>query len=149
MVPEEPWRKHADELTRFATALVGPADAEDLVASSYLRAVTSRQWPSVTNRRAYLFRALANGAANHHRSVSRRRGREHRAAAGTDLEAVGGDAEALALLTRLSVRQRSIAWMAYWLDAPTTEIADVLGVSRRTVDRELNRIRQQLQQELT
>ena len=149
MVPEEPWRKHADELTRLATALVGPADAEDLVASSYLRAVTSRHWPDVTNQRAYLFRALANDAANHHRAASRRRDREQRAVAGSDDEPDTNDAEALALIARLSVRQRSIAWMAYWLDAPSTEIAEVLGVSRRTVDRELNRIRHKLQQELT
>lgn len=149
MVPEEPWRKHADELTRLATALVGPADAEDLVASAYLRAVTSRRWPRVSNQRAYLFRAVTNEAANHHRSIARRRGREQRALAGTDYEHSGNDAEALALLGRLSVQQRSIAWMAYWLDAPSTEIAEVLGVSRRTVDRELNRIRHTLQQELT
>lgn len=149
IVPEEPWRKYAEELIRLATFLVGPSDAEDLVVSSYLRAVTSRQWGGVVNHRAFLFRALTNDAANHHRSIARRRTRETRALAGRDRTASDhSDAEARALIGHLSARQRTIAWMAYWLDDSSAEIAATLGISRRSVDRELNRIRTGIAKEL-
>jgi len=117
MVPEDEWRKHADDLVRLATALVGPSDAEDLVVSAYVRAVTSDQWATVRNERGYLTRSVTNGASNHHRAQSRRRAREQRALAGQSDEhgIEGSDLDALRLIASLSVRQRSIVWMTYWL----------------------------------
>jgi hypothetical protein len=50
--------KHADELTRFATAVVGPTDAPDVVSGAFLHCVVSRRWPTVSDRRAYLYRAV-------------------------------------------------------------------------------------------
>jgi len=151
MVPEEQWRKHADDLIRLATTLVGPSDAEDLVVSAYVRAVTSNHWATVRNERGYLMRAVTNEAANHHCARSRRRAREQRAIAGQpDGHGIdAADVDALRLIARLSIRQRSIVWMAYWLDSTSEEIAADLQISRRTVDRELERARQQLKKELT
>jgi DNA-directed RNA polymerase specialized sigma24 family protein len=39
------YQAHAGMLVRFATGLVGPSDANDVVANSVLRAMTSKSWP--------------------------------------------------------------------------------------------------------
>ncbi|HEV3401155.1 MAG TPA: hypothetical protein VG078_04990 [Acidimicrobiales bacterium] len=58
----ETYEKHAEELVRFATLLVGPGGADDLVSGAVLRAFSSPAWPSVTEPRAYLYRTLVNEA---------------------------------------------------------------------------------------
>lgn len=83
---EEIYRKHADELIRFATTLVGTASAEDVFAGAILKAMTSQSWPSVTEHRAYLFRAVFNEALGTKRSDRRRGLRETTAAAHQDLD---------------------------------------------------------------
>ena len=57
---DELWRSHADELLRFATVLVGPTDAHDIVVEAVLKSTESMDTTGVTNQRAYLFRAVAN-----------------------------------------------------------------------------------------
>lgn len=64
--------KHAGELTRFATGIVGPSDAPDVVSGAFLRSLVSRGWPAVTNHRAYLFRAVLNEALAMRRTAARR-----------------------------------------------------------------------------
>jgi hypothetical protein len=43
---EDIYRKHCEELVRFATGLVGPFDAHDVVTEACLRAFQSRSWES-------------------------------------------------------------------------------------------------------
>jgi len=71
------YRDHAQELTRFATALVGPASAQDVVADAVVRMMKSRVWLEAENRRALLFRAVLFEARSSQRSTARRRIREH------------------------------------------------------------------------
>lgn len=68
--------KYRDELIRFASALVGPSGAEDVMTNAVVRAFGSRQWPTVVERRAYLYRAVVNEARQQHRSTQRRLRRE-------------------------------------------------------------------------
>ncbi len=70
------YEDHALELTRYATVLVGPDDAPDIVTDAVLNAFASPNWRRVENRRAYLFRSVLNHANSFHRSGSRRRRRE-------------------------------------------------------------------------
>lgn len=70
---EEIDRKHIEELVRFATGLVGPFDAQDVVTDVCLSAFGSSSWRTVANRRTYLYRSVVNHA---HRSTRRRRLRE-------------------------------------------------------------------------
>ena len=42
MTDEEIYRKHADDLVRFATGLVGPFDAQDVVTDACLRSFRAR-----------------------------------------------------------------------------------------------------------
>jgi hypothetical protein len=55
---EEAYRKWADELTRYATALAGPAGAGDLVAEAFASVLSrgSAAWTSVLDPRSYLYR---------------------------------------------------------------------------------------------
>ena len=74
----EVYEKHAEELTRFATALVGPSDAPDIVSTAVVNALSSSSWPTVENRRAYLYRCVLNAVRSGHRSTVRRERREVR-----------------------------------------------------------------------
>ena len=73
---EEVYRKHAEELTRFATFLVGPDHAPDVVSDAVLSAFSSRSWPAVGDRRAYLLRSVLNAARMLARSSAQRHERE-------------------------------------------------------------------------
>jgi hypothetical protein len=42
-------------LTQFATSLVGPSEAPDVVSIVILRCITRRRWHAIENQRAYLF----------------------------------------------------------------------------------------------
>ncbi|HEX2273352.1 MAG TPA: RNA polymerase sigma factor [Acidimicrobiales bacterium] len=141
----ETYEKHAEELVRFATLLVGPGGAEDLVAGAVLRAFSSPSWPSVTEPRAYLYRTVLNEARQLRRSTQRRLRREAAAARSERLHVPLVRPEVLDALRRLTVRQRAVIYLTYWLDEPPAEVARWLGTSRRTVERELTAARHRLE----
>ena len=135
--------------TRFATVLAGPSAAADLVASAVAKASANPDWRTVDNRRAYLYRAVLNEARQTARSDSRRQRREQLAA---PVERTGGEPsvrpEVLAAVRRLDQRQRAIVFFTYWQDRTPAEIADDLGVTVRTVQRELADARARLLEHL-
>jgi RNA polymerase sigma factor (sigma-70 family) len=144
----EVYAQHAAELVRFATVLHGPDDADDLVANAVLRAFTSPGWPLVDNRRAYLYRAVLNEARQAARSAGRRRRREeHDVRLGWD-EPPHVRPEVIAAVRRLDHRQRAIVFFTYWQDLEPGAIADELGVTVRTVQRQLADARRRLAKEL-
>ena len=53
--------------------------------------------------------------------------------------------EVIDAVRRLSVRQRAVVYMTYWLDATANDVALDLGVSVRTVERELTTARRRLE----
>src|SRR5215218_392117 len=123
---EEIYRKHADELMRFATTLVGAASAEDVFSAAILKAMTSPAWQSVSEHRPYLFRAVLNEAFGVKRSDCRRCVRETTLGAPEDVETYHLGLEVADAMSRLSVRQRSVLYLAYWLDLTVDEIASTL-----------------------
>ncbi|HEX9856535.1 MAG TPA: RNA polymerase sigma factor [Acidimicrobiia bacterium] len=146
MTDEEIYRKYADDLMRFATGLVGPFDAADVVTDACLRAFGSKGWPSVSNPRAYLYRSVLNQARSHHRSTMRRRIREHKAAAPEAAAPVNIDVDVLAAVDRLSVQQRATVVLTYWEDLSPADTAARLGVSEGSVKRHLARARARLKE---
>lgn len=52
----------APELIRFASSLVGPHDAADVLSAAVVRTLSSPRWPEVANRRAYLYQAVFSEA---------------------------------------------------------------------------------------
>jgi RNA polymerase sigma-70 factor (ECF subfamily) len=149
----ETYRKYADELIRFASGLVGPSGAEDVVSNAVLRAVSGAQWSRVDNQRAYLYRAVLNEASSQHRSTTRRLNREIRAfqrdvstgIAVSRSDTSNVDFDVLIALRRLSERQRAVIHLTYWVDLPVADIASLLGLPTRTVERELSRARTRLE----
>lgn len=133
------YEQHAPEFVRFASALVGPAAADDLVADTVVRVVRSPGWRQVTNRRAYAYRAMVNEARQLDRANRRRLTRERRVGSWPSDAPSPVLRPAVAQAMRaLSVRERAVVFMVFWLDQPTDEIATTLGVSTRTVQRDLD-----------
>jgi RNA polymerase sigma-70 factor (ECF subfamily) len=131
------YRKHCDEFARFATALVGPSGADDLVATAVTRSIATDSWQGVSNTRAYVYRAMLNESMRSRRDVQRRLARERRVAQGEASSDHSVDLDVLNALVRLSVRQRAVLFLTYWLDLPRAEVAALIGSSERTVEREL------------
>jgi RNA polymerase sigma factor (sigma-70 family) len=162
---EEAYEKWSDHLVRYATALVGPDDAADLVADAFavLLARGGSAWDEVRDPRGYVFRAVTNAARMHGRSRSRRRGRETTwsvtwsprpvppddgAEPGMRAELLG-DPMVTRALGRLSVRQRAVVFLTYWEDLDATEVGSRLGISEGSVKRHLARGRSTLREVLT
>jgi RNA polymerase sigma-70 factor (ECF subfamily) len=144
------WRAHAAELTRYATLLVGPVDASDVVAEAFLRA-TAGDLGEVSNRRAYLFRAVTNTANDWRRSARRRRARDRHAVTGSVVPGFGEvpDTDLHRAIGALSVQQRSVVYFTYWEDLDSSTVAEYLQIAPATVRRHLARARHQLRRVLS
>lgn len=145
---EQCYRDLAPELIRFATALVGPGDAADVMASAFAKALASPAWPGVLNRRAYLYRAVHNEVRSHTKRSARRRDRETLATSPATWELPGLQPEVRAAVVRLSVRQRAVVVLTYWADLDPAATAEWLGISEGSVRRHLARARANLRKVL-
>ncbi len=139
------YTKYADEVVRFASAVVGPSSAEDVAATVMVRVLNDDGWRSVDNLRAYLYRSVTNEARSQSRATRRRWMREGRDAHGRPAPDSHMRTEVIDAVRRLSVRQRAVVYMTYWLDATANDVALDLGVSVRTVERELTTARRRLE----
>ena len=144
----EVYEKYADELIRFATGLVGPSDAPDVLSSAVLSALSSASWPTVRNRRAYLYRSVLNAARSTKRSDLRRQAREERTAPHEAVSPGEVRPDVLDAVGRLSVRQRAAVFLTYWSDLDPVAIAELLDVSEGSVRRHLARARANLRKVL-
>jgi RNA polymerase sigma-70 factor (ECF subfamily) len=131
--------EYRSELVRYATALVGPSEAEDVVMTVVGRAVRRRRLSDLENPKGYLLRGVLNEA----RGRGRRR---HTVVLEGDLQvgASNGMAEVLDLLMSLPVRQRAAIYLYYWERAPIVEVAEMMGVGSGTVKRYLHLARKRL-----
>ena len=149
----ELYRKHAADLLRLSSMLVGPGDAEDVFAEAVLNAMRSRVWPSLDEdaRGAYLYRTLVNQARQWSRSASRRRRRETLWAARDRAENDGVPVpapEVWEAVASLSSRQRAVVFLTYWEDLDGGSVAERLGISEGTVRRYQARAREQLRRRM-
>jgi len=145
------YRAHATELMRFATSLVGPHDASDVVAEAMAKTLSAREWTSIDQPRAYVYRAVYREAMSWRRAAARRSDRRvadagHLGAMERAVEPVGSpDAERIADAIRaLSTRQRAVVFLAYWEDLRVAEIASILRTSDGSVRKHLARAREAL-----
>ncbi len=147
---ERLYARLAPELIRFATSLVGPSDAEDLLGATVAKAISSPRWPGVDNKRAYLYRMIVNEAHKSRRSTSRRVDRELRVVRADVISTEHRlDPDVLVALKRLTVRQRAVIYLTYWADLSPGQVAETLRISLRTVERELTNGRTRLEQVLS
>lgn len=137
------WRAHADELVRYATLLVGPDDAGDVVAEAFAT-VMSRGLGDVSNRRAFLYRAVMNKATDWRRSLLRRRARDLHGVVASVFDGGEPDTDLLRAIASLSAQQRAVVYFTYWEDLDASAVGAVLGIAPATVRRHLARARHHL-----
>lgn len=143
------WRDLGPGALRLAAALVGPHDAQDITASAFVRVTASDDWGQVIDHRAYLMRAIRNEARNLYRARGRQWRRDIAAVRPTTQDAEHVDVDVYRALAKLSLRQRSVVFLAYWHDMTEAEIAEVLALSRGTIHRDLRMARDRLRKELS
>jgi len=135
--------KYRDDLLRYATSLVGPDRAEDVVSTVVLRTIRGKGLAELDRPHAYLMKGILNES----RSVWRR-------ASTVPLSESDGRhlpdeiIETLDAVWRLPVRQRAAAFLFYWEDRTVTDIAELMGVRDGTVKRYLHNARQRLKRSL-
>lgn len=124
-----------DDLVHYATALVGPDSAVDVVSTVVVRVLSRGSLTDLEEPRAYLFRAVLNES----RSTARRTRRE---LSGSITEAVYDEPnihpEVIVAVLGLPVRQRAATYLVYWAGHTMAETADLMGVGEGTVKRYLS-----------
>lgn len=137
------WSRHRDELIRYATVLVGPAEAEDLLSTVVLRVLQRRSLTELGHPRSYLFQSVLNEARSLGRRNSRRRLPVEESVAPIDV-----DPGVLEAVRRLPERQRAAVYLTYWRDLPIAETAELMGCRPGTVKRYLHLARSHLREVL-
>lgn len=134
------------DLMRYATALVGVADAADLVSSVVTRVLERRGGlAALDDPKPYLMKAVLNEARMSHRSKSRRK---------QAVAVLGGGHvepeydEVLDLVMDLPARQRAAVFLAYYEQYTPTEIAGLMGCRPGTIRRYLHLARRKLREVL-
>jgi RNA polymerase sigma-70 factor (ECF subfamily) len=149
MSRSEVYERHAGELVRFATGLVGPSDGPDLVSSAMVKVLWSPSWPAVRNPRAYLYKAVLNEARRFKGGGARRRLAEARSVGDSRNPGIPEvRPDVVEAVSRLSLRQRAVVFLAYWEDLTPAEIARRLELSEGTVHRHLTRAESRLRRVL-
>lgn len=146
---EDAYARYADDLVRYASLLVPPSWAADVVADTFVDLLRNSDgaWSRARDPKSFLFGAVANRARMHHRRNGRRVLREHLVVAGRrSARTVTEDApeDVLTAFDELSVQQRAVTYLTYWHDMSVAQVADALGVSDGTVRRQLARARDRL-----
>ena len=147
----ELYERVAPELLRFATALVGRADAPDVVSGAVVKALATPGWAAVVNRRAYLYRSVFNQAQTWRRRAGQRSILELRAARAETVdrwEMPTLRPEVQRAVAGLSLRQRAVVVLTYWADLDPPAVAERLGISDGSVRRHLARARARLREVL-
>lgn len=134
------WAKHKEELVRYATMLVGPDHAEDVLSTVVERVLRRRgSLSSLDDPRPYLFRSVLNES----RGLLRRR---HVDPWPDEVvaDAVEHRPDVALAVGRLPDRQRAAVYLTYWRDLPVREVAELMGCRPGTVKRYLHLSRKKL-----
>lgn len=138
------WRKHKEELVRYATILVGADHSEDVLSTVVERIL--RRHGSLSNlddARPYLFRAVLNESRGR---IRRRRAIPWERELVEDH--IGFRPDVAAAVGSLPERQRAAVYLTYWRDLPVSEVADLMGCRPGTVKRYLHLSRDRLKEVL-
>ena len=146
------YRRHWPDVLRFSTYLCGnTAEAEDLAATTFLRALTSTRPVRLPSIKAYLFVVARNLYRDDLRRLATRRSHEltdthpdpHGGPSGP-LEQREELATTLAALQRLREEDREVLSITAFDELPQAEIAAALGVSVSTIKVRIHRARMRL-----
>lgn len=138
------WRKHKEELIRYATILVGADHSEDVLSTVVERILRRHGSLShLDDARPYLFRAVLNesrGRIRRRRAIPWEREfiEDH----------IGFRPDVAAAVGSLPERQRAAVYLTYWRDLPVSEVANLMGCRPGTVKRYLHLSRDRLKEVL-
>jgi len=140
----EIYNRHRGALIRYASALVGPSHAEDILSTVVLRTLNRRSLSSLDRADAYLFRAVLNESRSRMRRIQP-----------VELPAEIGltedpdvDTTVLEAVMKLPTQQRAATYLVYWSDCSIVETASLMGVREGTVKRYLHDARRNLRKAL-
>jgi RNA polymerase sigma-70 factor (ECF subfamily) len=142
------WREHSARLVGFATFLVGPHDANDIVVEAFLRALPKLAAGDVTDPGRYLLRAVTNQAHDLRRGRSRRWRRDLQAIGPIQVHDIDDFGHVRRAVADLTLSQRTVVYLAYWEGRTERHIAGLLEVSPSTVRQHLIRARAHLRRAL-
>lgn len=134
-------------LTRFATALVGPHDADDVVSAVVVRVLAKRPLTEIEKPEPYLMQAVMNEARSRHRGHRRRTAAVVRIGPGPTVRdtAEVATTELTDVVMSLPQQQRAAIYLVYWCDFTPAEAAEVRGCEPATVRRYLHLARKKLE----
>jgi RNA polymerase sigma-70 factor (ECF subfamily) len=138
------WRKHKEELIRFATVVVGVDQAEDVLSTVVERVLRRKgSLTALDDARPYLFQAVLNesrGRIRRRRVIPWER----------DLveDHVGFRPDVALAVGSLPERQRAAVYLTYWWDLSVGEVAELMGCRPGTVKRYLHLSRNRLRKVL-
>ena len=140
MSDEAIYRENLDDLVQYATVLVGPSDAEDVVSTVVMRVLARRRLTDLDDARAYMFRAVLNESKTR---LARRRGRP-RVDDVADTATPDPQPEVLAAVLALPAQQRAVTYLVYWEGRSIAEVAALMGIRPGTTKRYLHLARRSL-----
>ncbi len=140
------YQANAKSLIAYASTLVGPSNAEDLVSDAMVRVFDRVDLAAIDNPRGYLFTAVLNQARSDGRSLQARRRRESAASVPTQVASTTPPSglDELGVLGELSTRERAVIYLTYWEDMGVGDVAACLGVSDGSVRSYLARARDKI-----
>lgn len=134
-----------DDLVRYATVLVGPDWAPDVVSTVVLRVLARRRLADLDDPRSYLFRGVLNEA----RSLVRQRGRlAVLGERGLTEDAPNLLPDVAVAVAGLPVRQRAATFLVFWMGFSVEQTAGLMGVGVGTVKRYLSLAKDKLREVL-
>jgi RNA polymerase sigma-70 factor (ECF subfamily) len=137
------------DLVGFATSLVGPDDAADVVSEAVISVMSAAVWTDAANKRSLLFRSVFFTSRTWHRSTRRRRARQVHAVGIDSVELRPQESsEVTDALAALSDQQRAVIFLTYWSDLDPVAIAEMLDTSEGSVRKQLARARSKLREVL-
>jgi RNA polymerase sigma-70 factor (ECF subfamily) len=134
------YRKNRDDLIRYATVLVGPGGAEDVVSTVVLRILARCRLDDLDEPRAYLFRAVLN-------ECKTRLSRRHTHLNITEVGGVPAEdprPHIMQAVLDLPPQQRAATYLVYWAGLTVAETADLIGIRPGTAKRYLHLARRTL-----
>lgn len=147
-VEADHYRQYGDDLVRFATAIVGPSDAQDVVSQAMTTLLANGALTEALNPRALMYRTTFNQAISMQRSGMSRQIRERRTAKAISVNDPDIRPDVLHAVLRLSPQQRACVWLTYWADLRNADVAEFLDINVGTVKQHLSRARHILKEVL-
>lgn len=135
------YREHKTALIRYATVLVGPSDAEDVVSTVITRIYKSRQTLSdLESPKPYLMKSVL------HEVLDRRKRKQPLPMVDQALVASESRPDVFEAVLELPVRQRAAIYLTYWIGMTSDEAAEYMGCRQATVRRYLHLARRKLEE---